>query len=210
MSMLVSLERACGHIYRLIDEKSEKSLLYIRKAGDQEVNHYDYKKGEKRTVDQDLIYLETDIDMFKLMLDYQPQRVLARGEQAKALISGEGVKTEERGKVYNINQQKSSHTQKEEHIYTSDGEQEKDKDDIIEAGPSKEESEREKELDEAEKTIQEKTELLGDILNKWRRLKGPVQKELKKDYPGNLADFDLETLKKFKVAIDKELPEGGE
>jgi hypothetical protein len=206
MSMLVSLERACGHIYRLIDEKSEKSLLYIRKAGDQEVNHYDYKKGEKRTVDQDLIYLETDIDMFKLMLDYQPQRVLARGEQAKALIAGNAPVIDGEGKVYNINTKRAPQPAKEEDV-SDDGDGGNQTDSL---NAYVLEKEREKELDEADKTIQEKTELLGDILNKWRRLKGPVQKELKKDYPGNLADFDLETLKKFKVAIDKELPEGGE
>ena len=202
MSMLVSLEKACGRIYRLIDDNSEKSLLFIRKAGDQEVNHYDYKKGEKRTVDQDLIYLETDIDMFKLMIDYQPQRVLARGEEAKALIAGKPIE-DKGGKVYNINAKRESYPTKEEHIPDGDGENQTDDTDVAE-------KEREKELDEAEKMIQEKTELLGDILNNWRRLKGPVQKELKKDYPGNLADIDLETLKKFKGAIDREMTKGGE
>ncbi len=202
MSVLVSLEKACGRIYKLIDEKSQSSLLHIRKVGDQEVSHFDFKKGERKKVDQDLIYLETDIDMFKLMLDYQPQRVLARGEEAKALIAGKPIE-DKGGKVYNIDTKRESYPSKEEHIPDGDGgEQSFDTAEM--------EKEREKELTEAEKMIQEKTELLGDILNKWRGLKGTTQKELKKDYPGNLADFDLETLKKFKGAIDREMTKGGE
>jgi len=209
MSMLVSLEKACGRIYRLIDEGSEKSLLYIRKAGDQEVNHYDYKKGEKKTVDQDLIYLETEIDMFKLMLDYQPKKILARGEQAKALVAGNTSGNDGEGKVYNINQQKRAYPQKEEHISTGDEEQGKALE-PEQAAQATEESEREKEIAEAEKRIKEKSELIGGILTNWVKLKGPIQKDLKKEFPGQVADFDLETLKKFKAAIGKKVTEGGE
>lgn len=181
-------------------------VFTIRKVEDT-ISRVNLVDGKSMKQDQDLIYLDANIDMAELALAYEEQAVLTRGQKAIAMVAGPS-KTTKRDTPHpeRENQEEGDGDQgKTEAAIDGDGGSQADSFNADEM-----EKEREKELDEAEKTIQEKTELLGDILNKWRRLKGPVQKELKKDYPGNLADFDLETLKKFKVAIDKELTEGGE
>ncbi len=90
-SKLQLVGKATGRIQGLIDHATKKPIMYIRKVGDEEIHRFDVQQGEMKTAEQDLIYLEADIDFFSLMLAYEPQKVLERGNQAQALLAGNPI-----------------------------------------------------------------------------------------------------------------------
>lgn len=47
--------------------------------------------GQALAGDQDLVHLFADIDVSQLMVDYQPQRMVERGQKAQALLAGNPV-----------------------------------------------------------------------------------------------------------------------
>jgi hypothetical protein len=88
------VEKATGRIVGLINEQTRKPIFSVLKVPDAEVSRYVVETGKTVLTEQDLIAIEADIDMFELMLAYQPQAVLARGEGAqRALTGGHGVES---------------------------------------------------------------------------------------------------------------------
>lgn len=85
MEKLKLVQQATGRIIGLIDQQTRKPIFTIMKVADAEVSRFIVETGATVKTEQDLIHLEADIDMFELMLAFQPQAILGRAEQARAI-----------------------------------------------------------------------------------------------------------------------------
>jgi hypothetical protein len=81
------VQRITHRLQGLINEKKGEPVFWLRKVTDS-ISRVDVEKGEATRTEQDLIYLEADIDMYELITNYQPQKVLERGQNAQALLAG--------------------------------------------------------------------------------------------------------------------------
>jgi hypothetical protein len=84
------VQRITGRLQNLINPNTQKPVFWLRKVTDS-INRVDIDKGESTRTEQDLIYLEADIDMYELITSYQPQAVLERGERAQKALTGAPV-----------------------------------------------------------------------------------------------------------------------
>lgn len=82
------VEKATGRIVALIDKKTQQPVFSVFKVPDAEVSRYVVETGKTQLTSQDLIHIEANIDMYDLMLAYQPQAVLERGKEAQRAITG--------------------------------------------------------------------------------------------------------------------------
>jgi hypothetical protein len=80
------VQRITHRLQGLINEKTGQPVFWLRKVTDS-ISRVDVDKGESTRTEQDLIYLEADIDMYELITNYQPQAVLARGQEAQAILN---------------------------------------------------------------------------------------------------------------------------
>jgi hypothetical protein len=87
MGKMETILKVTGRLSGLFDEKTGRPILSILKVGDEEISRFDIKEGKSIRTEQDLIYLEADIDMCQLMLSFQDQAVLERGQRAAAALT---------------------------------------------------------------------------------------------------------------------------
>jgi hypothetical protein len=96
-SQMEMVQRITHRLQGLINEKTGQPVFWLRKVTDS-ISRVDVDKGESTRTEQDLIYLEADIDMYELITNYQPQAVLARGKEAQAILNNNPPHPDDREK----------------------------------------------------------------------------------------------------------------
>lgn len=164
-------------------------VFTIRKIEDT-ISRVDLDSGESKKQDQDLIYLDANIDMAELALAYQEQAVLGRGERAVAALAG---------KVQPEPKPEPKPAEASGPIMAPASFEEKEQEDPPEA----EETGQDEESGEGSKLTEEeeKIALFGAIIPALNELSTPVKMAIRKKYPSDLTKIDLETLRR----LDKDI-----
>jgi hypothetical protein len=106
------------HLRGLYKPGTNDPLFFVRKVSDEEISRFDADKQKSVRTSQDLIYLETDVELNEILLEQRPERVLARGEEAKAILSPKKelapAKEDSKVKIYDLDSKKAESQEKEE------------------------------------------------------------------------------------------------
>lgn len=187
METMILVGKITGRIVGLY--RDGKPVFTLRKVEDT-ISQVDVTKGESIKREQDLIYLDANIDMAELALAYQEQNVLERGKQAQALLAGEEHRTEikQPAKIYNLQHPT----------------------DNITNAPVVDETETEQKApahqtansDFIPEVIDEKEEAIKRCKTLFDNLPLPLKKEYKKAYPKQIEDYEFDVIQKIEEALN--------
>jgi hypothetical protein len=170
--------------------RDQAPVFTIRKIEDT-ISRVDLDTGDSKKQDQDLIYLDANIDMAELALAYQEQAMLGRGQRAAAALGTRMPREQE---------QTTGQPPVEAPPSNDVGKQEEPEEAEYEDIDESEESETTGEESQLSET-EEKSALFAAILPALNALPTPVKMKIRKSYPSDLMKVDLETLRK----LDKDI-----
>lgn len=160
-------------------------VFTLRKVEDT-ISRVDLDSGESKKQDQDLIYLDANIDMAELSLAYQEQAMLGRGQRAAAALGTRIPREPEQTTGQPpVEAPASNEVEKPEEAPEASGE-----DDGTGEGSQLTEEE-------------EKAALFGAIIPALNSLPTDVKMRIRKSYPQDLMKIDLEMLRR----LDKDVKE---
>lgn len=163
--------------------KDGTPVFTIRKIADT-ISRVDLDSGQSKKQDQDLIYLDANIDMAELALAFEEQAVLGRGQRAVTALTGKTEPLAVKEMVVQDDPPASSEPEKEgqpPEAVTEDPEP---------APPQITEQE-------------EKAALLGAIIPAFNHLPNPKKTELRKEYGTDIAKLSLDELRNMDREIRK-------
>jgi hypothetical protein len=165
-------------------------VFTIRKIEDT-ISRVDLDSGESKKQDQDLIYLDANIDMAELALAYQEQAMLGRGQRAAAALTTKMPReTEVTTAGSPVEAPASNEVEKPEEAPEPPETEASDETETTAEGTQLSETE-------------EKSALFAAILPALNALPTAVKMKIRKNYPSDLMKIDLETLRR----LDKDIKE---